>query len=138
MAVPLPRTSTFTARPPRSFDPFDVSAGKDVYFFLVQLGHILDRVVEVRERFLVPNECQHVRLYDRDIGIVQDHEIGDVLQRAFAHDRQDTQPIPVVERGRQIGRDPQIGAVDFAREDRHRAHIDPGRSVAGRAGWQRS
>ena len=64
---------------------------------VVELGDIGDPVFDAGEEVLLPCIIENVRLQDRHVDAAQQLEVGEVLQRSFADDRQYPPRRPVVD-----------------------------------------
>ena len=124
--MPLPRTSKFTGLPARSSIRATSARGEDMHLLIVEFGDVLDQAVDTRQQLLPLRIGQHVGLDDADIDAAQHQDIGDVLQRALADDRQHPQRVAIVQHCGQVGGDAGIGAVRPAGDDADRCRNWPG------------
>jgi hypothetical protein len=102
-----------------------VGANDDVHLLVEQLGNVDDLVVDIADFAGAPEGVEQARLGDAEIDALEEADITDVLCTALADDRQDAELVAVIEDGRDVVGDRQIGGVDISRYDRDRVGIYP-------------
>src|SRR6516162_643882 len=70
--------------------------------FIIELGDISYPAFEAREVILLPGVIENVGLQNGHVDPAQQLEVGNVLQRSFTNDRQDTTRCPVIDDIREI------------------------------------
>ena len=75
----------------------DVAPGEQMELLVVELGDVGDPGFESREQTLLSRIIEHVGLKDGHVDAAQQLEVGDVLQRSLADDRQHPTCRPVVD-----------------------------------------
>ncbi len=82
-----------------------------MHFFIEQLGHINDFVIDVADLVALPELIENDRLGDAEIDPFEEAHIADILPAALPDHRQDAEILAVVENGREVVRDRQISGV---------------------------
>src|SRR5579871_1528255 len=108
-------------------DRRDVAGGDQVHLFIEQLGDVDDLVVILAERLIgAAKAVKHAQLGEADVHPFEIPHVANILRTADADDRQDPEPVGVVEHVRHIVRDLQVSVVraGAAGNDRYGIFVD--------------
>ena len=72
-------------------DPADRFVDQQVDLFVIEFGNVMDTPVDRREHALAPHEGEDIGLHDAEVDTAKIKDVGDVLDRTLAEDRQDSQ-----------------------------------------------
>ena len=123
--MPLPTSLKLTFLPLRSWMRLDARTGEDVHLLVVEFGDVGKPVVDVGSEFTRLLQIGHdVGLRDAQVDASQVQHVHHVLIAALADDRQHAQIVAVVEHGRHVEGEIEIGAVGIAGDDRDRVLVE--------------
>ena len=106
-------------------DPGDARPGKHVHLLVVEPRHVGEPGVDVGAELARLLQVAHdVGLRDAEIDAAQMQDVHHVLVAALADHRQHAQLVAVVEHGRHVVGEIEIGAVRIARHHRHRVLVE--------------
>ena len=78
--------------------------------FVVKAGDVANPIADAAMDATILDIGEHVGLDDREVDALEIEQVGDVLDRPVAGDRQDAHARRRVVEHRHVGGDPQIGA----------------------------
>ena len=95
-----------------------------MHLLVEQLGDVDELVVEAADFVVAPERVEQDRLGNSEVDSLEEAHVADVLPAALADDRQHAEIVAIVEHGREVVRDRQVGRIEIAGHDRDRVGVD--------------
>ena len=96
----------------------------EMHFFVVELGDIGERIVDIAELSGLAKRVENDRLRDAEVDAFQIADVTHVLRATLSDNGENAETIVVIEYGRQIIRDRQVSPVWITRDDCDRIGVD--------------